>query len=82
MEIPNLANVCEASLPQQLLGELVCERGAVVAMVHYLGDEVATDGILIPHHEIILPAALIGCDGQVEVWQAQAQYAARLQHPV
>ena len=81
MVMPNSVHICEARLPQQLLRELVSERGVVVAMIHYLGDEVATDGIPRPLREKLLPAALIGCDSQVEIGQAQAQHTARLQNP-
>jgi hypothetical protein len=80
MVMPNPVHICEARLPQQLLRELVSERGVVVAMIHYLGDEVATDGIPSLHREILLPAALIGCNSQVKIGQAQAQHATRFQH--
>ena len=81
MEIPNPAYICEARLPQQLFSELVSEWGLDVAMPHYVGDEVPTDGIPIPLREKLLPAALIGCDSQVEIGQTQAQHTTRLQHP-
>ena len=81
MEIPNAAHICEARLPQQLFSELASERGFGVAMPHYVGDEVATDGILRPLREELLLAALIGGDSQIEIGQAQTQHTTWLQHP-